>query len=437
MNRDCGDVVRFFAADTQGWVIHRLLMFGVLCCLVCPTETQAADWPQFLGIDRTGISSESGLLSAWPEAGPRVLWRKSLGTGMSGLAVMQGTAYTLFQDQESQYLVALSVADGNEIWKCPVSAAFENSMGNGPRSTPTVSGDRVIAYSADGVLVLVTRDTGKVSWSVDVLKLTKAEAPDYGISCSPLVVGENVIVHAGGDQAAVVAFDVATGEKRWAVGRSAAGYSSPMLMQLAGRKQVVAFCGSVLLGIDPESGKQLWEYPFETDFQCNTANPVQVDSETILISSGENHGTAVIKIQADGASMRAEEVWTSFGRESQLRAEWQTPVIVDGYLYGLDNVGAAGPVTNLVCIRMSDHRTMWKQPRFGKSNLIAADGKLFLTTVSGELVIVKATPDEFRELSRVQVMQGSRQAPCLSDQRLFLRDHEEVICVHVAAAASN
>jgi outer membrane protein assembly factor BamB len=158
-----------------------------------------------------------------------------------------------------------------------------------------------------------------------------------------------------------------------------------------------------------------------------------VGDNEVLISAGENHGAVILQVAASAGGLSVKEVWSSLGKDSQLRAEWQTPVVLDGYLYGLDNSGSAGPITNLVCIRLSDRKTVWQKPRFGKSNLILADGRLWMTTMKGELVLVEASPESFRELGRSVVLETTRQAPALSGGRLYVRDDQHVICLDVRA----
>ena len=171
-------------------------------------------------------------------------------------------------------------------------------------------------------------------------------------------------------------------------------------------------------------GVAVWRYPFKTDYNCNTATPISVN-ENILISSGENHGACSLSVQGGEVS----EVWTSLGVKSTLRSEWQTPVKLGDYLYGFDNVGSAGPVTHLTCVDSRTGEQVWRQPRFGKGNLIAADGKLWCTLMTGELVVVKATPEAYQELARAEVVGETRQIPALSNGRLFLRDGNEIVCV--------
>lgn len=394
----------------------------------------ADDWPQFLGPTRSGISAETGLLPRWPVTGPRVLWRRSLGDGMSGIAVQGAAAVTLFQDAQQQFAICLSTADGSELWRTPLAPRYENAMGHGPRATPTLSAASAFVYTGEGILACLNQSDGRLQWSVNVPESLAGKPSEYGMSCSPLVAGQAVIVHAGTASAAVAAFDRSSGKLLWQAGQGAAGYSSPVLLQLAGRQQVVAFVGTELLSLDPQQGTILWRYPFATDYACNTANPVQLDPASLLISAGENQGSVILQVTADGEQLQVSETWTSPGRDGLLHAEWQTPVLLDGHLYGFDNQGSAGPITHLVCLRLADRTLQWKQARFGKGNLIAADGKLYLTMMSGEVILVSASPRQFTELGRMAVLESTRQAPALSAGRLFVRDHREVVCIDVRNA---
>ena len=404
----------------------------VIISLVC-RHANSDNWSQFLGPQRNGTSVEKNLIDTWPASGPKIVWRTPLGVSMSGVAVVSGAAFTMFQDDTSQCVVCLNAADGKELWRTPVAPMYENAMGHGPRATPTVADGHVFAFTGEGILTALKVDDGKQLWSVDVPKLLKGKPNEYGVSCSPLVTDGLVVVHSGTGSAAVAAFKVADGKLAWQAGKGNAGYSSPALMTLGGVPQIVSLTAAGAMGIEPATGKQLWSFPYPTEYDCNTATPVQLDDQHVLISAGENHGSVILALQAGQNGMTAESVWSSLGKDSQLRAEWQTPVIRDGYLYGLDNQGSAGPITNLVCVRLKDHKTMWQKNRFGKSNLILADGKLFLTTMEGEVVIVEASPKEFHELARATIMETTRQAPALANGHLFVRDDKDVICIDVNA----
>ena len=411
--------------------LRHLWLSSAFVVVVAAVEARAEDWTQFLGTHRNGVSSEKSLISEWPAGGPSIAWRTPLGVSMSSVVVSGGQAFTLFQDESDLYVVALNAADGKELWRTKFAAAYENAMGNGPRATPTVADGKLFVFTGEGILAAFNLKDGKELWKVNVPSTLKGEASEYGMSCSPLVVRNMVIVHTGSSDAAVAAFDTKTGKTLWKSATGKAGYSSPVLMSIVGKEQVVTLTADGAFGLEAADGQVLWKFPFPTEYDCNTACPVQLGESEVLISAGENHGAAVLQIAKTGESFSAEEVWSSYGKDSQLRAEWQTPVIHDGYLYGLDNSGSAGPITNLVCIRLKDHETVWQKARFGKSNLILADGKLFLTTMNGEVVIVEASPKEFNELGRATIMETTRQAPTLSNGYLFVRDDKEVICIDV------
>ena len=406
------------------------LVCAALFAAVTASVSAGADWPQLLGPNRNGTSAETGLVDTFPQGGPKEVWRVKGGVGMSGVAISGGRALTLVQKDGQQWCLALDAASGKTIWQAPLAAEYENQMGNGPRATPTIAGGSVFVYTGEGILAALQLADGKQLWSHNVVKDHGGEPADYGMACSPLAVGKVVIVTAGAPKAAVVAYDAASGKEAWAVGDELTGYSSPALLEVGGKQQVVVYTGSAILGIQPDDGKQLWRYEYDTEFGCNTATPIAVEGR-VFCSSGENHGSVMVGLKASGTTFTAEPVWESHGPSSVLRAEWQTPILLDGYLYGFDNVGSAGPVTHLTCIEAATGKRKWQQPRFGKGNLIAADGKLFLSTMKGELIIARATPKAYEELGRATILGQTRQAPALSDGRIYMRDDKEIVCVEV------
>ena len=402
-----------------------LCLSGLLCSV-----SLAADWPQFLGPQRTGVSAETGLLKQWPATGLKEVWRVPGGVGMSAVAVADGKALTMVQDAQNQSVLALSAKTGETLWRTPVASGYRNGQGNGPRATPTIVKDRVYTYTGEGVLTALNLADGKVLWAVDAVKKFSAKPADYGMASSPLAVGQAVIVTVGGAGSAVVAFSAADGSVLWKQGAERTGYASPALLNVAGKQQVVAFTGSAALGLDPSSGEALWKFPFKTDYDCNTANPLSIDGK-IFLSAGESHGSVLLAASVKDGAWSVAPTWSSLGRESVMRNEWQTSILQGEYLYGLDNVGSAGPVTHLACIEAATGKRVWSQTRFGKSNLISADGKLFFTTMKGEVVIVQATPKGYQELGRQKVLGQTRQAPSLANGLLYVRDDREIVCLDV------
>ena len=416
--------------STAGFV----LLFLVLTTATdASRNTNAADWPQFLGPDRNGISPETGLINSWPDGGPREVWRVKGGVGMTGVAVKGDTACTMIQSDGQQRVLALNAETGATKWSTPVAVAYKNGQGDGPRGTPTFVGGSVFVFTGDGTLARLKLSDGSVEWSHNVLKRHGGRPADYGMACSPLVVSDMVVVQAGATAGTVVACDLKTGEPRWTSGRGeAAGYSSPATFTVSGQSQIVAFKGASVSGIDLKSGNELWRYPYKTDYDCNTASPILVGGN-VLISAGENHGSTLLKIGSKDDNFNVEKVWASTGGGSVMRNEWQTSIQLGDYLYAFDNVGSAGPVTHLVCIEASTGKQVWRKTRFGKGNMIAADGKLFATTMKGELVIVRATPDGYEEIGRGEIIGETRQAPSLANGRLFLRDGAEIVCLDARA----
>ena len=404
------------------------LSASVLLAAIVPAFARADEWPGFLGARRDGISQEKGLIDAIPAAGPKPIWRVPGGVGMSAVAVADGRAITTWNDAGKQWLVALDAATGKEAWKTPIGPAYENGQGNGPRATPTIAGERVFAFSGEGILVAVSHSDGKILWQVDAVGEAEAKPSDYGMASSPLVVAEQVIVHVGGERGAIAAFSIADGKPAWKASAGSAGYSSPTLLAIDGMETIVSVTGTEVVGLRPGSGKELWRFPFETDFGCNTATPIVVDGG-VFVSAGENHGSVLIDVERDGDRHAPRSRWESLGPKSLMRNEWQTSIVVGDHLYGFDNVGAAGPVTHLVCLEAKTGREVWRKSRFGKGNMVWADGKLWITTFEGELVLARATPAGYQELGRAELLGRSRQSLTIAGGRGYLRDDREVLCI--------
>ncbi len=391
----------------------------------------ADDWPQMLGPARNGISQESQLLDTWPAGGPQEVWRKAGGVGMSGIAVAGGRAITLVQREGKQWALCLDAKTGATQWQTPVAPEYRNGQGNGPRATPTISGKQVFVFTGQGILAALNLSDGKIAWSKNTVQDAGGKVAEYGMACSPLIAGKNVVVTTGAPQATLIAYNTTSGEQAWKAGkRDPAGYSSPALLTVGGRQQIVAFTGGSVIGVAPDKGDLLWRYSYKTDYNCNIATPVAIDGN-VFISAGESHGSVLLKLTPAGDTFTAQPVWSSLGVKSVLRSEWQTPVLIDGYLYGFDNVGSAGPVTHLTCIKASTGERMWQQLRFGKGNLIAAGGKLLATTMKGEVVLIQASPKAFQETGRAKVCGQTRQAPALAGGMLYVRDGNEIVCLKV------
>lgn len=405
---------------------------GLLLALLAPGPCCSAqsDWPQFLGPDRNGISSETGLIAEWPAGGLPELWRVPGGVGMSGMVINERCLVTLWQTEGEQKAVALDPASGKKLWETVLAPEYRNAMGDGPRATPVLVEGKVVVYTGEGILVALDETSGSILWQRDLPRELEIAVADYGMACSPLVHDGKVMVSVGSPGATMACVNLADGKLLWKSGDDPAGYSSPAILQAGGREQLVVHSGGAVLGLDPLQGTTLWRYPFETDYFCNIATPLAIDGK-VFISSGENHGSALLELEPAGEGFTVREVWTDFGPRSHFRNEWQTAILFEDHLYGLDNQGSAGPITSLVCLRAADGKEVWRENRFGKSNPVFADGMLLFSSWEGELIAVKATPAGYEEIGRQKVTGATRQAPALSRGRIFLRDDREIVCLKI------
>jgi outer membrane protein assembly factor BamB len=382
------------------------------------------EWSQFRGAQREGISGETGLLAPWPAGGPKVRWRVPLGEGYSGISVAAGRVLTQYQKDSAQWLGAFAVADGKPLWKLRLDGAYSNSFGDGPRSTPTVDGSVVYALSALGKLYAVEAASGKVLWTKDLVQEVGARVPEWGVSTSPLVEGDLLLVDAGGTQGrSVIALNKATGEKVWAAGDDGAGYSAPIAFTAGGQRQAVFFTAKQLISVDPASGQVLWTYPWKTSYDVNAATPIFIPPSRLFVSSGYDTGAALLELRPGGRGLKAEQVWKSRG----LKNQFSSSVRVGPAIYGFDN-------KTLKAVDLATGEDLWRERGFDHGSLIYADGHLVILSERGRLALVEASATAFQEKGAVQIFEGKCwTAPSLAGGSLYLRDEKELVSLDLKA----
>jgi outer membrane protein assembly factor BamB len=408
---------------TRPGVVSRSVGLVLGLCLV-PVAAGAGDWPQFRGPARDGVSAETGLAPSWPEAGPPVVFRVPLGNGFSGVSIAGGRAFTLFSAGRDEVAIALDASTGKELWRRKVDAAFTDSQGSGPRSTPTVHGGRVHALSAQGKLVALDAGTGEVVWQRDLRADFEARLPEWGVSTSPLVEGEHLVVDVGGaDGASIVAFDEATGKEAWRSGDDRPGYSSPIAFTAAGVRQIVAFTGTRIASLAPSDGKLLWSATWRTAYEVNAATPVFVPPDRLFVSSGYDHGATLFRlVKGDGGGIVAETVWETRSMKNQ----FSSSVLHDGHLYGFDD-------KTLRCIAVDGAETRWRAKGYGHGSLLVADGRLIVLADDGTLALVRATPEAHVAISAFRPLAGKTwAAPSLANGTLYVRDGRELVAFDVS-----
>lgn len=394
-------------------------------CTVC---THAEDWPRWLGPKGDGSSPETGLITKWSDKGPKLLWKVPGGEGYSTIAVVGKQAFTIVQRDGKELVVALNATNGKELWTTPIGDAYKNQYGNGPRSTPTVEGDRVYVQSVTGTLASLERDSGKIVWQKDILEEFGAKNITWGLSASPLVDGDLVYAIPGGKKAGVVAFNKMNGKLAWKSSSDKAAYATPVAVEVGGKKQIIFFNAAGLRGVDPKNGDTIWHTPWTTEYDCNICTPLVMGTR-IFVTSGESVGCAVLELSAQG---KPDIVWKSPGKDSAMINYWGNSVLHNGYLYGLN--GEFHKRIDLRCVNAKTGEVVWKQEDFGLGALTLADGQLFIATKKGDLVLVNASPEGYQEGGRATLFgEKMRTSPTISNGKLYVRDLEHIYCFDIKA----
>ena len=382
----------------------------------------AADWPQWRGPNRDGISKETGLLKQWPADGPPLVWKASgAGGGYSSFSVANGKLYTMGLRGEREYVVAFDVATGKEAWSTPHGSAFRNDRGDGPRGTPTIDGDRVYALGGSGDLTALDARTGKIVWTKNVLREFGGSNITWGISESPLVLGDKVLVNPGGPGASIVALNKANGALIWKSQSDKAGYSSAIPVEVNGTTQVVFFTAERAVGLDAKDGRLLWEYGRPANNVANVATPI-ARANRVFISSDYGTGGGVVEIKADN---KAQEVWFT----KDMRNHHSSSVLIGDYLYGFSSA-------ILTAIRFDTGDIAWRDRSVGKGSLVYADGNLYCFSENGVVGLVEATPTGYKEKGRFRIAQGNLPTwthPVVVGGRLYLRDQDTIYAYDVRA----
>jgi outer membrane protein assembly factor BamB len=380
-------------------------------------ETQAA-WPGFRGPKRDGIVRGVTIDTDWSGKPPVQLWRRPVGPGWSSFAVNGDLVYTQEQRGENEIVSCYKATTGQPVWTHQDAARFfEANAGAGPRATPTLSDGRVYTFGATGILNALDANTGAVAWSRNVATETNTEIPFWGFSSSPLVIGDMVVIAASGQ---LVAYDAATGNRRWLGPARGGSYSSPHPVTIDGIAQVLLVSGAGVTSVSLADGKQLWEHNWSSNFMVQPALTPEGD---ILLTSQEN-GTRRIAVNHNASGWNVAERWTS----NTLKPYFNDFVIHKGYAFGFD-----GRI--LACIDLKNGERKWKGGRYGNGQLVLLPDQDLLLVLSeeGELALVGATPDQFTERAKISAIQGKTwNHPVLAGDILLVRNAEEMAAFRLA-----
>lgn len=410
-----------FTGNTAARTIFKLAL-----ALACSLGVLAEDWPQWRGPNHNGISSETNWTDRWPDAGPTVLWKSSIGIGFSSFVVADGRVFTAGHGDGKDTIFAFDAASGKELWKHSYAADLgDKYFEGGTTGTPTVDGDHVYTLSRWGDAFCFEARSGKVLWNRNVQIETGAKVPDWGFSGSPLVVDKMLFLNVG---EAGLALDKASGKTLWHSSDMEAGYATPFLWELGGARQAVLASGKAYIGVDIYTGKELWRMKWLTQYGVNAADPVP-HYDRLFISSGYGKGAALIKPMANA---EPQVVW----KGKVLRTQMNAAILLGGYLYGMD--GDTSDKPTLKCIEAATGTENWSNTETAARGLLIAGGRMILLGEKGELIVAPATPTEFKPNARAQVLGGRCwTAPILANGLLYCRNSRgDTICLDLRPTAA-
>jgi outer membrane protein assembly factor BamB len=397
---------------SKNCVLAMVLGFGVWV-----VTAEGADWPNFRGPNHNGISTETGWSATWPKDGPKVLWKATLGTGFCSIAVSGGRAYSMGNVDNKDILYCFDASTGKEIWKqsypCPL---FKKDHEGGPSATPTVDGDSVYTFSKNGDALCFKAANGQIVWQKNLPKELGIKYPTWYFASSAFVADNLIILNAG---TAGIALNKTDGKVVWQSGNGPPGYATAVPFTMGSEKCVVIVGSTEIFGLVAATGKVLWKFPWKTDYDINAADPI-ISGDTVFVSSGYNHGCALLKIEGGNVT----DVW----RNKNMRNHFNSCVLWDGYLYGFDE-------SMLRCLDFKTGEVKWSQEGLGKGSLMIADGKLIILSERGKLVIAPASPEGFKELASVQILMGKCwTVPVLANGKIYARNNPDgqLVCVDVS-----
>ena len=402
-----------------------------LLALSVPPPAAAEDWPQWRGPMRDGVSTETGLAGQWPAGGPPLLWRiDGLGEGYGSVAVVDGSLYVQGTRGGQSLVFALDAADGSVRWERELGSRLRDGRGNGPRGTPTVAGDSLYALTGMGELARIRLSDGGVAWQRNILRDFDQRNISWGISESPLIEGDWVVVMPGGDDGAIAALDRETGETVWTSSglKDRAGYSSLIAVDLedAGEplRVIVGFTARAGVGVRAADGELLWHYREPANRTANAATPIYSNG-LVFYTSDYGTGGGALRVRAVGDSVSTGQVWF----ESSLRNHHGGVVLHEGYLYGF--FGSA-----LACADFETGEIVWRDRSVGKGSLTLADGKLFLVGERYTAGLARATVEGYDERGRFRLESHGRPSwahPVVSNGVLYIRNWGELLAYDASA----
>jgi outer membrane protein assembly factor BamB len=408
---------------------------AVLVWIALGAGAAAGDWPQILGPGRSGAAAaDERLADAWPAGGPREVWRRDVGAGVAGVAVVGDRGFLFHRVGDRELLEAFDTATGATVWSDGHATRFVPQVGgsDGPLCAPVVHEGRVVVFGAQGMLACIDAATGRRLWERNTHRDFNAPEGYFGAGATPLVSDGRVIVNVGGRKgdAGVVAFDRATGETLWTATREGASYSAPVAVDVAGTPHVLMVARLSCLLLDPATGRVRWTFPFgQRGPTVNAATPVPLAADRFLVTAAYGIGSVCATFDAEGATAVRQGV-------ESLASQYATPVLVGGRLYAIDGRDDVPPA-DMVCLDPDTGRVLWREAGFGYGTLLVADGRILVVKTDGELLLVRPDGARLDVIARARPFAGDprggslRALPALAGGRLYLRNDRTLVALDV------
>ncbi|MAT69751.1 MAG: oxidoreductase [Planctomycetaceae bacterium] len=409
-------------------------------------QPTADDYPAFLGGKYWARVDDPGMSTDWQADPPQQLWKRRIGAGWSAFAVVGPYAVTQEQRGDEELVTCYEVATGEPLWTHANTVRFDPSGGGslggvGPRATPAIHEGRVYAHGATGIVDCLDATSGQLLWSVNTVEELGASPLLWGKSTSPVVLGDKLLVSIGqtagaqtddSQRGSLVAFDLQSGEIRWASGERRCSYATPVVATFAGVEQIVVVNEDFITSHAPDTGQILWEHPWPGNSDANASNsqPIPVGDDQLFVSKGYGEGAELIGLSADDDHWSIERVW----KRPVMKTKFSNVVVHDGFVYGLD-------AANLQCIELATGKQAWKKrrrPAFGHGQVLQVGEHLLILSESGEVILVALDPDAYRELSAFPAIDGvTWNNPTLTGDKLLVRNAEWAACYQLPTAGGS
>jgi outer membrane protein assembly factor BamB len=406
---------------SASWSLLALWLLGAVSAYA-----QSPAWTQWGGPNRNFKMEVKGLANTWPEKGPRQLWSRELGEGYSGIAAVAGQLYTMYRQGDREIVIALDEKTGKTIWEHSYDApyqGFNRDAGPGPHSMPLVVGDRVYAVGATGKFHCLDKQNGKVLWFHDLFSEYGGTRRKFGYSCNPFAYQDMVIMLVGGRGSAIMAFDQKDGRVVWQKQDFMNAHSTPVLINVDGQDQIVAFMAKEVAGVDPRSGELLWSHSHPNDYGLNVSMPVWGEDNLLFLSSAYNGGSRCLKLSRAGGKTVVQELWHT----PKVAVHFSNIIRVGDYIYCSSGPGPAF----FTAVEVKTGKIVW-QERMPKASFLHINGKFILIDEDGHLALADASPAGLQMQAKIELLkQNAWTVPTLVRTKLYVRDRKTIVALEL------